>query len=286
MEKEIVIIDQDSDWYPERLRDIGNAPKRLYCMGNLALLQEQCVAVVGSRRYSLYGQQTALMIGRHLGRSGIVTVSGLANGIDTFAHEGALEEAGKVIAVLGTGFGRIYPQRNRPLFRRIASEGLVMTEYEPEFPGSKYSFPARNRILSGICESVVVVEAGIGSGSLITAQFANEQGRNVYAVPGNINSQFSMGTNLLIRDGAIPLVVMDDLLQDLGVKPVQFRPETMRLGEDEAEIIAIVERNDGIHVNELAHILNKNIGKVSAIITVLEIKGALVSFGGKLHLAK
>ncbi len=286
MEKEIVIIDRSSNWYPDRLRDIRNAPKQLYCMGDLALLQEHCVAVVGSRRYSLYGQQTARMIGRYLGINGIVTVSGLASGIDTFAHEGVMAEDGKAIAVLGTGFERIYPQRNRSLFRNIASKGLVITEYEPEFKGSKYSFPARNRILSGICESVIVVEAGIGSGALITAQFANEQGRTVYAVPGNISSQFSMGTNLLIRDGAMPLVVLDDLLQDMGIRPASIPDEKICLGEDERKILEIIRRNDGIHVNELAHLLNKNIGKVSAIITVLEIKGVIVSFGGKLHLAK
>lgn len=285
MTKEIHIIDKDSKEYPETLRHISNPPKKLYCIGDLMLLQRRCVAVVGSRRYSLYGQQTAMMIGRFLGKTKLAVVSGLAGGIDTFAHTGVLDVDGKAVAVLGTGVNRIYPQKNRDLYRRIQEGGLAISEYEPEFKGSKYSFPARNRILSGISESVVVVEAGVGSGALITAQFANEQGKSVYAVPGNISSQFSMGTNLLIRDGATPLVVMDDLLRDMGIEPVTIKEAEPRLGEDEMRVLDVVRANNGIHVNVIGHLLNQNIGKVSAIITILEIKGVVVSGGGKIYLA-
>lgn len=285
MMKEIHIIDKDSKEYPEPLRHISNPPKRLYCVGDLTLLQRRCVAVVGSRRYSLYGQQTAMMIGRFLGKTELAVVSGLAGGIDTFAHTGVLDVEGKAVAVLGTGVDRIYPQKNRELYRKIQERGLAISEYEPEFKGSKYSFPARNRILSGISESVIVVEAGVGSGALITAQFANEQGKTVYAVPGNISSQFSMGTNLLIRDGAAPLVVMDDLLRDMGIEPATAKEAEPRLGEDEMQVLDVVRANNGIHVNEIGHLLNQNIGKVSAIVTILEIKGVVVSGGGKIYLA-
>ncbi len=283
--KEICIIDKDSELYPESLRHISNPPKKLYCMGDLTLLEKRCVAVVGSRRYSLYGRQTAMMIGRYLGRTEIATVSGLASGIDSFAHTGVLEVNGRAIAVLGTGFNRIYPQKNKELYQKIQETGLVISEYEPEFKGSKYSFPARNRILSGISECVIVVEAGVGSGALITAQFANEQGKIVYAVPGNISSQFSIGTNLLIRDGAAPLIIMEDLLRELGVKPASDRASNLRLGEDEEEVFNVIKANNGIHVNEISHLLNKNIGKVNAIITILEIKGIVVSGNGKIYLA-
>lgn len=281
------IIDIDSEIYPERLREIANPPKKLYCSGRLELLSRQCVSVVGSRRYSLYGKQVALMVGRHLGRTNLVTVSGLASGIDTFAHIGALESEGDTIAVLGTGMNQIYPKKNQELQQRIETCGLVITEYEDEFRGTRFTFPARNRIISGLSECVVVVEAGVSSGALITAQYAGEQGRTVYAVPGNINSQFSLGTNLLIRDGASPLVVIDDLFRDMGMtEPKEKDQEKEKLGADERMVLDVVAGNSGIHVNEIAHILNKNIGKVSAIITVLEIKGWVVSAAGKIHLAK
>ncbi len=285
MTKKIYIIDKDSKEYPEPLRHIANPPKRLFCIGDLTLLQRRCVAVVGSRRYSLYGQQTAMMIGRFLGKTELAVASGLAGGIDTFAHTGVLNVEGKAVAVLGTGVNRIYPQKNREMYREIQEKGLAISEYDPEFKGSKYSFPARNRILSGISESVIVVEAGVGSGALITAQFANEQGRTVYAVPGNISSQFSMGTNLLIRDGAVPLVVMDDLLRDMGIEPGTAEEAEPHLGEDERLVLDVVRANNGIHVNEISHLLNRNVGKVSAIITILEIKGVVVSGGGKIYLA-
>lgn len=281
------IIDINSEVYPECLREIAKPPKKLYCSGRLELLTRKCVSVVGSRRYSLYGKQVALMIGRYLGRTEVVTVSGLASGIDTFAHTGALESEGDTIAVLGTGMNQIYPKKNQELQRRIESCGLVVTEYEDDFRGTRYTFPARNRIISGLSKCVVVVEAGVSSGALITAQYAEEQGRTVYAVPGNINSQFSLGTNLLIRDGATPLVIVDDLMREMDVvKPMEMKMEKGNLDEDEKQVLDVVAANNGIHVNEIAHILNKNIGKVSAIITVLELKGWIVSAAGKIHLAK
>ena len=278
-------IDRDSRLYPELLRQIPNSPKKLFCRGNPELLECRKVAVVGSRRYSLYGKQTALMIGKYFGKTELAVVSGLASGIDTFAHTGVLEAGGSTIAVLGTGLDWNYPVKNKPLQEEIAEKGLIISEYENDFSGNQYSFPARNRIISGLSEGVVVVEAGSSSGSLITAQFAGEQGRTVYAVPGNINSQFSIGTNLLIRDGAVPLVVVKDVLLDMGLELPEESEKKIALGGDEMAILEIVKRNNGIHVNEIAHIMNKNIGKISAIITVLEIKGIVISHGGKIHLA-
>lgn len=278
-------IDRESRLYPELLRQIPNPPKKLFCRGNPELLDCLKVAVVGSRRYSLYGKQTALMIGKYFGKTELAVVSGLASGIDTFAHTGVLEAGDRTIAVLGTGLDRNYPVKNKPLQEEIAEKGLIVSEYENDFSGNQYSFPARNRIISGLSEGVVVVEAGSSSGSLITAQFAGEQGRTVYAVPGNINSQFSIGTNLLIRDGAVPLVVVKDVLLDMGLELPEENEKKIALGGDEMAILEIVKRNNGIHVNEIAHIMNKNIGKISAIITVLEIKGIVISHGGKIHLA-
>jgi len=283
----IYTIDRESVSYPRRLLTISNPPDKLYCAGDTDLLNGGAgVAVVGSRKYSLYGKQTAMMIGRHLASSGITVISGLAYGIDAFAHQGTLENGGKAIAVLGTALDRFYPKKNEPVFREILEKGLVVTEYEAGFKGSRYSFPARNRIISGLSDAVVVVEAGIRSGSLITAQFALDQGREVYAVPGNINSQFSAGTNMLIRDGATPMIVIDDLIRNLGVEPKKESGIEIPLGRDEIEVLEAVRENNGVHVNEISHRLNRTVGQVNAIITVLEIKGAVLSYSGKIYLAK
>jgi len=288
-EDKFVVIERESDEYPQKLRDIANAPRQLYCSGDISLLKRNSVSIVGSRKFTVYGKQMAILIGKAIGRTGIPVVSGLANGIDTFAHEGTLCEGGKAIAVLGTGIGNVYPAGNRLLYKKIAETGLVVSEYPPSFPGAGYSFPARNRIISALCDSLVVVEAGVRSGALITAGLAIEQGKNDYAVPGNINSQFSLGTNLLIRDGATPLIIVEDVLRDMGVDTVSSEeaegPE-QRYGQDENAVMECLKTRNGCNVNELAHELNKKPASVNAILTVLEIKGAIMTYGGKIHLAK
>lgn len=283
---ELVRIDIESEIYPEKLRIIKEPPKALYCAGDLSLLNTLSISVVGSRRYTLYGKMTSQMIGERLAKFGITVVSGLAFGIDAFAHEGTLNAGGKAIAVLGTGHNKFYPRKNLPLYNRIIKEGLVISEYEPDTPGGKYTFPRRNRIISALGEALVVVEAGLNSGSLITSQYAMEQGKEIYAVPGNINSQFSVGTNFLIRDGAKPLIVVDDLIEDLGMNPMAEELDFDVLGDDEARVVQAVTTKDGINVNEIAHIVNMKPGRVSAILTILEMKGIVLSYGGKLYLAK
>ena len=167
--KKLILI---PPYYPENLRIINNPPERLYCIGDLNLLGLKSVAVIGSRKYTLYGKIVAQMIGKELAKADIPVVSGLAYGIDSFAHEGTVSLGGKAIAVLGTGIDIIHPVRNAWLYNKIASSGLIISEYEPGTPGAKYTFPQRNRIISAISEAVVVVEAGLNSGSLITADFA------------------------------------------------------------------------------------------------------------------
>ncbi len=284
---DIVIIDDRSELYPEKLKLIQNRPHRLYCAGNLELLNTDSIAVVGSRRYTLYGKSVAQMVGHRLGQAGVPVVSGLASGIDTFAHEGTLEAGGKPIAVLGTGIESPYPKKNKALYESVFEEGLLVSEYEPEFEGKPYSFPARNRIIAGLCSSLVVIEANFKSGALITCQFAMDQGKTVYAVPGNINSQFSMGTNLLLRDGATPLVVIDDLLSEIGVDVLDDDSSSeLNLGEEEIEILQIIREKGSCSVDEISHILNKKASNVNAILTVLEIKGRITTFSGKAYLAK
>lgn len=286
MRYEIKTLEYDSDLYPNRLRRIADPPKELFYAGDIELLRERTAGIVGSRKYTLYGKLTARMIGGILAKSGIAVVSGLAYGIDAFSHEGTLEAEGKAIAVLGTGINAFSPVSNQKLFDEIYESGLILSEFEPYFKGSRYSFPKRNRIISGISEKIIVVEAGYKSGALITARYASEQGRDVYAVPGNINSMFSLGTNLLIRDGAIPLVVIDDVLRDMGIEVNNNIEEKIELDSEEKLVFNAVKQNDGASVNEISHLINKKVEYVSAILTVLEIKGAVVSYGGKIHLAK
>ena len=283
---EIKEIDINSPYYPENLRIINNPPERLYCIGDLKLLGLKSVAVVGSRKYTLYGKIVAQMIGKELAKANIPVVSGLAYGIDSFAHEGTVSLGGKAIAVLGTGIDIIHPVRNAWLYNKIASNGLIISEYAPGTPGAKYTFPQRNRIISAISEAVVVVEAGLNSGSLITADFANEQGKSIYAVPGNINSQFSVGTNKLIKDGAIPMISISDVTSD--IKGAEYTPQDIEtdLGNDELEIYKEIQKSSCCTIDSIAHNLNKNAGKVSAILTVLEIKGVITTYGGKVFLAK
>ncbi len=290
--KEIIRITMESDEYPDSLREIQGSPRELYCIGDISLLKTPCAAIVGSRRYTIYGRQTALMIGKMLAGRGITVVSGMAKGIDSFAHQGALsKQEGKTIAVLGTAIGKPYPASNAALMKEIEEKGLVISEYPPDFPGSQYGFPARNRIISGLSKSVIVVEAGLKSGSLITAQIAGDQGKTVFAVPGNINSQFSIGTNLLIRDGAYPLVVVDDVIREMGVQSLNrgtFGEDEegfpVEMDDDEKKLYSEIRQEQGISPDALSEKVELPISKINGILTVMEIKGAIMMCSGRIFL--
>ncbi|MDD5874635.1 MAG: DNA-processing protein DprA [Baileyella intestinalis] len=290
--KEIIRITMESDEYPDSLREIQGSPRELYCIGDISLLKTPCAAIVGSRRYTIYGRQTALMIGKMLAGRGITVVSGMAKGIDSFAHQGALsKQEGKTIAVLGTAIGKPYPASNAALMEEIEEKGLVISEYPPDFPGSQYGFPARNRIISGLSKSVIVVEAGLKSGSLITAQIAGDQGKTVFAVPGNINSQFSIGTNLLIRDGAYPLVVVDDVIREMGVQSLNrgiFGEDQegfpVEMDDDEKKLYSEIRQEQGISPDALSEKVELPISKINGILTVMEIKGAIMMCSGRIFL--
>ena len=281
---DIVRIDYGSSEFPARLREIPNPPKEIYCTGALSLLYEKSVGVVGARKCTLYGKNVSLMIGRRLAESCIPVVSGLALGIDAFSHEGALEENGKTIGVLGSGIEVMGPVRNRKLMEKgLKSGGLVISEYPPGMPASKGFFPMRNRLISGISDAVIVVEAGLNSGSLITAKHAAEQGRTVYAVPGNINSNSSIGCNLLIREGALPLVVIDDVIREIGREPGSAAGEIQQLDSDEKKIFDSVISRGGATMDEISHDSGLSTAIVSALVTVMEIKGTVESYAGKIY---
>ena len=234
-----VSVVRGSSGYPRRLEEIHDPPSRLNVRGNgRGLLDGCCVAVVGARSCSAYGRQVARVVSRDLSHEGVVVVSGLARGIDGAAHEGALEAGGRTVAVLGSGLDNVYPARHRDLARRIERHGLLVSEYEATTAPAPWRFPARNRIIAGVSSAVVVVQARERSGALITADFALDVGREVLAVPGEITSSLSAGTNRLLAQGARPMTDSADVLEAVGIDPSR-RPEVATaLDGSERELVA------------------------------------------------
>jgi DNA processing protein len=209
-----VVAWDDAD-YPAALLELPDAPLALFVLGRRELLARSAFAIVGSRHATPQGLETAREFARALARTGLTIVSGLALGIDAAAHEGAVDTDASTIAVVGTGPDRVYPARNRALAQRIAERGVVLSEYLPGTPARKEHFPQRNRLISGLARGVLVVEATLSSGSLITARLAGDQGRDVFAIPGSIHSPFSKGCHKLIREGAKLVETAQDVLDEL-----------------------------------------------------------------------
>lgn len=281
---EVKIGDRD---YPELLNYIGNPPEKLYYAGDITLASKPSVAVVGARKATPYGKWAAYGFAKKLSEYGIAVVSGMAYGIDSHAHKGAVENRGKTIAVLGCGIDICYPESNRMLRDRILNNGLILSEYEPGVPPLPYRFPMRNRIISGLSVGVIIVEAGLNSGSLITAECAAEQGRNIYALPGNINSMYSFGANKLIKDGATPLIAFDDIIDELGItrQSLSFEQKT-ELGKDEREIYDLVQRTGETTTDFICRTTGRPPSDVNAMVTILEMKGLLQTALGKIFIAK
>lgn len=213
--KIVTYLDED---YPLALRQIFSPPLVLYIKGEYIAEDQLALAIVGSRKPSIYGRMTAEKLSGELVRRNITVVSGLARGIDTCAHRGALKGKGRTIAVLGSGLGRLYPPENEKLAGEISENGLVVSEFPYDCPPSPANFPRRNRLVSGFSLGIVVVEAAKKSGALITANFGLEQGREIFAVPGKINSPTSAGTHRLIKDGAKIVSKVEDILEELNIE--------------------------------------------------------------------
>ena len=215
MKYNVIKVNMNSKFYPERLKNIHCPPKQLFCLGNLELLNYSYnIAIIGSRSCSVYGERVSKDFAYNLAKENVCIVSGLAKGIDAFSHLGALNANGKTIAILGSGLDNIYPKENTKLaYSIIHNKGLLITEYPLGTKPLKQNFPSRNRIISGISDSILVVEARKNSGTNITVDFALEQGKDVYVVPGNIYSKTSDGTNYLITEGAIPVQSYKDILK-------------------------------------------------------------------------
>ena len=270
------------DAYPKLLRQIHDPPIGLYRKGAYAF-EHPCIAIVGSRRTTLYGQAVARKLGAELAGRGFCVVSGLARGIDTAAHEGALSVGGRTAAVLGTGLDIIYPPENLDLYRRIAETGAILSEFPFGRRADRQSFAMRNRIVAGICEAVVVTESDVDGGAMITARFAGEQGRLIYAVPGRIDQSTSSGCHQLIRDGATLLTSVDDILGELnyldGLRPApipakagELTASPGRLTADEAAVFECFRGGGQLGPDALAEQTGLPADRVSATLMLLELK--------------
>lgn len=278
----IQVLTWESEAYPRRLKEIDQPPPVLYVRGSLAVEDEWAVAIVGTRRVTAYGRQMAEELAGYLSSNGITVVSGLARGIDGLAHKAALSAGGRTIAVLGSGVDRIYPPEHRRLAEEISAHGAVISDYALGTPPEGSNFPPRNRIISGLSLAVIVVEAGKKSGALITARFAADQGRDVFAVPGNVHAPQSIGTNQLIQEGARPLLKPQDVLEALNLQQIQeYRAARHVIPSDavEAKLMDII-RAEPVHVDEISREAGYPIEKVSAALTMLELKGVVRQVGG------
>lgn len=277
---------EDPD-YPKRLMEIDQPPPVLYRLGELLEADEWAIAVVGTRRITAYGRQVTEEISTSLARNRITVISGLARGVDSVAHQAALRAGGRTLAVLGSGVDRIYPPEHRSLAEQIIQQGAILSDYAPGTPPDASNFPPRNRIISGLARATVVVEAGERSGALITAAFAAEQGREVFAVPGSIFAQQSKGPNRLILEGARPLLDVKDLLEVLEMVSIgDFRQARTVLPADavEAQLFSILGR-EPLHVDEIRSRANLPVEKVSAALTLMELKGMVRQVGGMHYVA-
>jgi DNA processing protein len=261
---------------PPLLRAIHDPPAKLYLRGGggSELLSRIAVAIVGARACSPYGAQVARTLGRELAAAGVLVVSGLARGIDGEAHKGALAANGQTVAVLGCGIDRDYPAAHASLASSIAERSLLVSEYEPGVEPAPWRFPARNRIIAGLCAATVVVEARERSGALITADFALEEGREVFAVPGEITSALSAGTNALLRLGATPLTAPDDVLEALGVSTPE--PRRVEVGDAAASLLQLLPAS----VDELVRSTGRAVAEVAAALAELELAGVVVEGDG------
>lgn len=280
----LTIFDND---YPSKLKNIYDPPYIIYTRGKKIRLDIPLIAIVGSRKATPYGKWAAYQFARELAKWNIGIISGLALGVDTSSHKGALdEEDGYTIGVLGCGLDQYYPASNRNLMDKMVVSGCIISEYCLGMPPLKYNFPARNRIISALSDGVIVIEASEKSGALITVDYALDHGKDIYALPGNINSTQSKGTNKLIRDGAKILLSVDDIIENLQYKyTIEKKSLEKTIKEDLSEIEAMVYEVIKISPINIDLIVNKTgikASELNSILTVLEIKGYINQMPGKI----
>lgn len=283
----IKIFTWEDETYPQRLKEIEQPPPVLYIRGEYLPDDLFAVAIVGTRRVTAYGRQITEELGGYLASNGITMVSGLARGVDAIAHQTALKAGGRTIGVLGSGVDRIYPPEHRGLAEKMMESGAIVSDYAPGTPPDASNFPPRNRIISGLSLAVVVIEAGETSGALITAEFAAEQGREVFAVPGSILAPQSKGTNKLIQNGALPLLSVNDLMQALNLTRMGEHKAARKIipsDETEARLLTVLGA-EPLHVDEIRKQTELPIEKVSATLALMELKGMVRQVGGMNYVA-
>src|SRR5687768_896933 len=283
----IKILTWQDESYPQRLKEIDQPPPVLYIRGVYLPDDLFAVAIVGTRRVTPYGRQITEELSSFLATNGITVVSGLARGIDAIAHQSTLRAGGRSIGVLGSGVDKIYPPEHRALAEKMMGSGAILSDYAPGTPPDASNFPPRNRIISGLSLAVVVVEAGETSGALITAEFAAEQGREVFAVPGSILAPQSKGTNKLIQNGALPLLSVNDLMQALDITRVgeqKAARKIMPADAIEAKLLTVLT-HEPLHVDEIRNQAELPIEKVSAALVLMELKGMVRQVGGMNYVA-
>jgi len=276
------VLTWDDAGYPRNLRQVYNAPPVLYVRGRIEERDEWAVAVVGTRRASVYGKEAARMLGMGLAQAGVTVVSGLAQGIDTLAHRACLDAGGRTLAVLGCGVDIVYPQQNTRLAAEIVERGALVSEYALGARPEARNFPPRNRIISGLALGTVVVEADLGSGALITADFAAEQNREVFAVPGSVFNRNSRGTNDLIQQGAKMVCTVADVLEELNLTMVSEQAQARAvIPENETEALLLDYLSaEPTHVDELRRAVKLPIAQVSSTLALMELKGMVRQVGG------
>lgn len=274
----VVTFEEDS--YPANLKILPDAPPFLYMMGEITPQDELSIAIIGTRHASPYGKFIAEKFASEFALSGITIVSGLARGIDTRAHEGALKAGGRTIAVLGSGIDVVYPPENRPLLQEICSHGACISEFPIGTQPCRGNFPTRNRLMSGLSKAVVVIEALMRSGTFSTVEWALEQGKEVFAVPGNITSETSKGVNRLIADGAQIATSPQQIMEYLGIKPIAVEQKDLKLSEEESKVWAFLSY-EPIQVDKLAETLKLPVPKILGTLLNLELRGIVKQLPGR-----
>lgn len=273
--------------YPRRLKELEQAPPVLYLRGDLLPEDDWAVAIVGTRRVTAYGRQVAQELAAFLARRGLTVVSGLARGVDALAHQAALDAGGRSLAVVAHGLDMVYPSEHRTLATELTKSGAVLSDYALGTPPDAANFPPRNRIISGLSQAVVVIEAGEQSGALITAGFAAEQGREVFAVPGSIYAPQSKGCNMLIERGAHPLVNFETLLEVLNLGMMDAKKEARTALPADATEAALFDLlgEEPLHLNEIGARAALPIAQVSSTLALMELKGLVRQVGGMTYVA-
>lgn len=292
-EKDIRLFSLEDSNYPQLLRQIHDPPAVLYAVGDLEVVKKPAVALVGSRRCSVYGREVSLKLSRDLATVGLTVVSGLARGVDCKAHQGALEVGGATAAVMGCGVDVVYPRENKRVYRRVLESGCILSEFPcGSFPAPQ-NFPIRNRIISGLCYGTIIAEAAEFSGSLITARLALEQDRELWAVPGNITSKGSYGPNYLIKQGAGVVLTAQDVIDDLPLavldrlarSPPQAAPdgasERSPPTPHESQLLKLLPADSALHFDHLADVCGLGLTELNCALLDLEMKGLIRQLPGR-----